>query len=86
MAAYFRRAKEVHTERHQAEVTVRGSVAWITSIGLMRERQTEPGSPAGENQPRSSSRKTAAGLVSAATTPPFPEDVERQRPRRESRS
>lgn len=30
MAAYFRRAKDVHTDMHQAVVTVRGTVAWIT--------------------------------------------------------
>ena len=30
MAAYFRRAKDVHTDMHHAEVTVRGTVAWIT--------------------------------------------------------
>ncbi len=30
MADYFRRAKDVHTDMHHAEVTVRGTVAWIT--------------------------------------------------------
>ncbi len=30
MGGYFRRAKDVHTDMHQAEVTVRGTVAWIT--------------------------------------------------------
>lgn len=30
MGAYLRRAKEVHTDMHQAEVIVRGGVAWIT--------------------------------------------------------
>ncbi len=30
MAEYLQRAKGVHTEMHQAEVTVRGTVAWIT--------------------------------------------------------
>jgi ketosteroid isomerase-like protein len=30
MGSYLRRAKEVHTDMHQAEVTVRGGVAWIT--------------------------------------------------------
>lgn len=30
MGAYMRRAKEMHTDMHQAVVTVRGSVAWVT--------------------------------------------------------
>lgn len=30
MGAYLRRAKEVHTDMHQPDVTVRGNVAWIT--------------------------------------------------------
>lgn len=30
MGAYLRRAREVHTDLHQAEVTVKGDVAWIT--------------------------------------------------------
>lgn len=30
MAGYLRRAKDVHTDMHQAVVTVRGPVAWIT--------------------------------------------------------
>ena len=29
MGRYLRRAKDLHTEMHQAEVTVRGEVAWI---------------------------------------------------------
>lgn len=30
MAAYLKRATEVHTDMHNAQVTVRGNVAWIT--------------------------------------------------------
>lgn len=30
MAAYLQRAKGVHTEMHNPQVTVRGTVAWIT--------------------------------------------------------
>ena len=30
MAAYLQRAKGVHTDMHNPQVTVRGSVAWIT--------------------------------------------------------
>ena len=30
MGSYMRRAKDVHTDMHQANVTVRGDVAWVT--------------------------------------------------------
>jgi ketosteroid isomerase-like protein len=30
MADYLKRARNVHTDMHQAQVTVRGSVAWVT--------------------------------------------------------
>ncbi len=34
-AGYFRRAKEVHTDIHHADGTVRGTVAWITYCGAL---------------------------------------------------
>ncbi len=30
MGSYLRRARDLHTDMHQAEVTVRGGVAWVT--------------------------------------------------------